>query len=346
MAKGIKILGFFVVLATVVFGIYFGGTIKYAGNYNKIIKLLDEAFVFAQKGGGEMALQKANAAGLESKKFLETWFTKLIKDRDSRALLKARFNILHSQSLYEMGRYQDDDTLTKEALQIIESSAISSRSTLSEMESFEKEFIRKLNQYRAHYASLKAEGYAKKLISVIEKRGGALKKSLPSLHSVLGKIYMDQKKWAEAKVEYEKSLSMAEGILWAEEAFYAISYWRLGFIHLKQKQYHEAENRMRQSLEKMTRLKKPNNAILSEIYHNLAEIYQAERKVSLAGEFFDKSLEQHEKTFGEKDHRILHVLIDYAAYLKSVGSADKAKLLEDRAKAIEVESRRDIASPP
>ncbi len=345
MGKFIKISGFVIVLGSLAAGAYFGGARKYAGNYNKIIKLLDEAFAFAKKGGGDMVLRKTNLAALESQKFLESPLTKLMKDKDSRALLKARFNLLLSQSLYEMRQYNEDDSLTGEALQIVNNSDLAHHSSLSEMEFFQKEFIRKINQYRAHYAYTRAADHLQKLILIVEKKGGALKKSFPYLHSALGKIYVDQKKWTDAKAEYEKALSMAEGIPGVEEEFYALSYWRLGLIHLKQKQYSDAEKMMKLALEWMTNSKKPNNAVLSEIYHNLAEIYKAEGNVDLAEQFFNKSLEWHEKTFGAKSPKLLHVLIDYAAHLKSIGYAGKAKLLEDRARSIEAESSRDIASP-
>jgi Tfp pilus assembly protein PilF len=275
-----------------------------------------------------------------------------MKDRDSRALLKARFNLLLSQSLYEIRRYDEDDSLTAEALQIVDNSGIAHPSALLEMEIFQKEFVRKINQYSAHYADKKAAGYLQQFISIVEKKPishVALKKSFPYLHSILGKIYVDQRKWTDAKAEYEKALSMAEGIPGVEEEFYAFLYRRLGVIHLKQKQYHDAEKMMKLALEWMTNSKEPNNAVLSEIYHNLAEIYKAEGKADLADQFFNKSLEWHEKTFGAKSPKLLHVLIDYAAHLKSVGNASRANLLEDRARAIErsieAESSRDIASP-
>ncbi|MEK7790652.1 MAG: tetratricopeptide repeat protein [Deltaproteobacteria bacterium] len=356
MRKFIKISVFVIILGSLAAGAYFVGARKYAGDYNKIIKLFDEAFVFAKKGGGDMALRKTNLAALESQKFLESPLTKLMKDKDSRALLKARFNLLLSKSYYEMGQYNDDDSLTAQALQIAENYGIAHPSALLEWEIFQKEFIHKINQYSAHYTYTKAADYLQKFISIVEKKANiqvTLKKSFPYLHSVLGKIYIDQRKWADAKAEYEKALSLAEGIPGPgpgpgpgiEEEFYALSYWRLGIVQLKQKQYDDSEKMMKLALERMTNSRRPNNAVLSEIYHNFAEIYKAEGKTDLAGQFFNKSLEWHEKAFGAESPKLLHVLIDYATHLKSIGSADQAKLLEDRARSIEKEASRAVASP-
>lgn len=351
MGKFIKMSGLVIILGSIAAGAYFGGARKYAEKYNEIIKLLDEAFVLAKKGD-DAAIQKTKTAALESQKFLGSPLTKLMNDKHSEALLKARLTILLSRSYYEMGRDSEDDSLTEQALQLVDSVDIRNRSALSEMEFFQKEFMRKINQYSARSAYARAPGYVQKLISIVEKKinrqypeGQALQKSLPYLYSFLGKLYANQQKWIEAKTEYEKALSSAEGILSVEEPFYALSYWYLGLIYLQLKQYAESENMMKHALESMTSSNRPQNAIVSEIYHNLAGIYKAQGKADLAKQFFNKSLEWHEKVFGAKSLSLLHVLADYAAHLRSIGDTEKAMLLENRAKLIKTESARGVASP-
>lgn len=352
MGKFIKVSVFLIILGAITGGIYFIGERKYAQEYSAITKLLDDVLVSAKKIGGDLSLQKMNHAASEIQKFLESPLTKLMNDQYSEALLKARFNLLLSQSYYEMGLYNEDDSLTEKALQTADNTDIRNRSVLSEMELFQKEFIDKVNQYSTRYAYARADGYMQKLISIVEKKvssqhsdGQTLKQSFPYLYSVLGKLYVNQRKWNEAKAEYEKAISMAEGIPNVGEQFYARSYWHLGFIHLKQKQYAESESLLKQALEWITNSKKPDNAILAETYHNLAEVYKAEGKTDLAEQFFNKSLEWHEKVFGAKSPKLLHVLIDYSAHLQSMGDAEKAKLLEDRGRLIETEAARSVASP-
>ena len=126
-----------------------------------------------------------------------------------------------------------------------------------------------------------------------------------SIYEYIGDTYFLQGNFLVATSNYEKALSLRKSLVGEDNLGIAILYSNLGFVNIEQKNYINAKEKLKKSLE--IRLKSNDKKTISLSYHQMGYLYFQDSQLDLAIINFNESLKIRREIFGENNRETAKV---------------------------------------
>jgi tetratricopeptide (TPR) repeat protein len=144
----------------------------------------------------------------------------------------------------------------------------------------------------------------------------------------LGRVYAEQGKQREARLCYEKALSIADQVQLRRHPMSCLVRYHLALLHIDQEQFNEAASLLRRVCFFLERLPSAEQgSLLMEARFSLAEVYACLQNWEEAATCYRKALPLSERLLGEEHLVTLEHLEQAALVFLQQGNADEAERL-------------------